>query len=98
MNLFTAILLMLSISWFGISFIYFIRYLRLNTEHEITSFSLLISFLGDLKNIYRFYKMFFDVHQNNKFGKKLTYFLIYSNIISYVSFPAIAIIAAILSN
>jgi len=97
MNELVAIVLMLNIAWFGITFVYFIRYLRINTEHEITSFGLMISFLGDLKNIYRFYQMFFDAHKNNKYGKRLTYFLIGSNIISYVSFPVIVIIAAIYS-
>jgi len=93
-----VILLMISIAWFGITFVYFIRYLRRNTEYKIGSINLIVSFLVDIKNIKRFYSTFIEAHQSNKYGKRLTYFLVFTNILAYISFPIIAIVAAILNS
>ena len=82
---------MFCMSWFGATFLYFIRYLRINTEHEITTLSLAVSFLGDLKNIPRFYRMFIEAHQTNKYGRNFSKFLVWSNVVSYMACPLIVV-------
>lgn len=92
MNPIIAILLMCCAVWFGFTFVYFIKYLRENTDHEINSIGLLTSFMGDLKNIYKFYKYFYEAH-SIKYDKKITWFLIISNIFSPICFWIITITA-----
>jgi hypothetical protein len=95
MDIYFGLFLMLCVSWFGATFLYFIHYLRRNTDLEMNTVSLLVMFLGDLKNIPRFYKMFIDAHQRNKYGRNFSVFLVCSNVTSYLAFPLTVIIYAI---
>jgi len=54
MNPLLALVLMCCMGWFGLTLLYFIKYLRENSDYEITTIRLIVSFFGDLKNIYRF--------------------------------------------
>lgn len=98
MNSTLALTLICCIGWFGLTLLYFIKYLRENTDYEITTMSLLMHFFGDLKNIFRFYHSFYKAHQVNKFGRGFTLFLILSNVISYASFGALFIILFIVNS
>ena len=45
--------------WFGGTYLYFIWYLRKNTEYEFTTMKLISHFVGNVKNVYKFYNVFF---------------------------------------
>jgi hypothetical protein len=83
---------MLCAIWFGGTFLYFIKYLRKTTDYEFTTIKLIIYFLGNIKNIYKFYHLFYRTHQKNKYGIKLTYFLLISHIIAPILWWFIVII------
>jgi len=71
-------------AWFGFTFLYFISYMRKKDVYNLSSIETIIYFFGDLKNTYKFYQAFYQVHKENKYGKGLTLFLIYSHIFSPV--------------
>lgn len=82
MPLISAILLIIIALWFGGTYLYFLKYLRKHTDYEFTAIKLIIYSFGNVKNVYKFYNLFFNTHRKNKYGKGLTYFLIISNILS----------------
>ena len=88
---------MFSAVWFGFTFLYFISFLRKKEVYNLTSVQTILYFVGDLKNIYKFYYSFYQVHKENKYGKGLTLFLIYSHILSPVFYFVLPITYALIN-
>ncbi len=96
MTLASIISISICAAFFGGSFIYFVRVIDQNSNKKITSVNIVISFLGNLKNIINFYKTFINCHDEK--GKSIAFCILFLHLVSPVIFWVIVISSAIKSG
>ncbi|BCA78574.1 hypothetical protein [Desulfuromonas sp. AOP6] len=93
MELSTAITLMIIAAYFGFSGLYFLNYLRKEEVVEFNSIQLLVSFAGNVSNIPKFYKAFYQAHEE-KHKKAITASMLWLHLACPVLFWVVVAIEA----
>jgi hypothetical protein len=92
-TLILAIFLMVSILWFGCTFLYFLKVIRENSSKKIDT----IYFLKNINNITNIYKEFLKIQSLKNDNQKLSYFIVISNIACFFLYAAVIIFGILFS-